>query len=240
MYEEYPALGTQLKKLKLGNYLEFGCGTGGFLKFVLDQNASFTTVTAIDINPKAVEQAKEYLTNYRVKFITQDVLPLPIESNQFSTITLSNTLHHLRDKDSVFKELKRLLHSEGQIIITEMVRNDLSEAEQTYCRFHALRAEVDRLNGTFHDTTYSSDEIVNLVMDKGLSIIKKQIIFNEKQVIIDSVEIQEMESSIDDLVQGERAKPGFEALNEKAEKIKESLRQFGMKRPRQLHLKTHK
>jgi len=238
MYDEYPGLGSQVKNLNLGDYLEFGCGGGGFLKYILEQNSSFKSVTAVDINPDSVKKAREELTGLDIRFIVQEKLPLDIESDHFSTITLSNTLHHLRDKDSVFGELKRLIKPRGQIIITEMVSNDLSEAEQTYCRFHALRAEVDQLNSTYHDTTYSSATIENLVLNSGLRIDKKHIILNEKQVIRDEGEVSRVELMLDDLVQGEIDRAEYEMLATKAESIKDNLRQFGISRPRQLYLET--
>ena len=238
MYKEYLSLARQIKSLKLGDYLEFGCGDGTFLKYVLDQNSSFKTVTAVDINPESVNKARETLTAIDIQFIIQEKLPLDIDNNQFSTITLSNTLHHLRDKTAVLVELKRLIKPNGQIIITEMISNDLSGAEQTYCRFHALRAEIDRLKGTFHDTTYTSDEIEQLVVAAGLRMNKRKILINDKTVVMDEDEISNMETIIDDLIQGEIERIEFEDLASKAEGIKENLRQFGIKRPRQIYLET--
>ena len=238
MYDEYPGLDSQIKKLNLGDYLEFGCGGGGFLKYVLGQNLSFETVTAVDIDPDSVEKARDELAGLDIRFIVQEKLPLDIEADHFATITLSNTLHHLRDKKAVLGELKRLIKPQGQIIITEMVSNDLSEAEQSYCRFHALRAEVEQLNGTYHDTTYTSSEIEDFVLNSGLRIDKKHMILNEKQVIRDEVEVSRVELILEDLVQGEIDRAEYEMLADKAESIKDNLRQFGIKRPRQLYLET--
>ena len=238
MYAEYTELARQLQNLTLGDYLEFGCGDGGFLQYVLDQNRSFKSITAVDINPDSVEKARKNLADYNIHFIVDGNIPLDLDANSFSSITLSNTLHHLQDKESVFAELRRLIKPHGQIIITEMVSNDLTRAEQTYCRFHALRAETDRLKGTYHDTTYSAGEVEKLVTRAGLSITKKQIILNEKLVVTDAEEVRKMETNIDDLVQGEKESPEIEALTNKAERIKAHLRAFGIKRPRQLYIET--
>lgn len=238
MYNEYHSLARQIQTLNLGDYLEFGCGGGGFLKFVIDQNDSFNTVTAVDINPESVKKAKANLVDYDIQYIVQEKLPLDIEPDQFSTITVSNTLHHLRDKGSVFAELKRLIKPDGQIIITEMISNDLSHAEQTYCDFHALRAETDRLHGVYHDTTYTSDAIIKMIEKAGLRIEKKEILLNDKTVEIVENEINEIVIIIDDLVHGERESPDVENLEKKAGQIKEHLRQFGIKRPRQMYLET--
>jgi len=238
MYDEYRSLARQIQMLDLGDYLEFGCGNGTFLKYVLDQNQSYQTLTAVDIKAEIVEEAKSKLAAYDIDYIIQENLPLDIDSHQFSTITLSNTLHHLRDKTAVLTELKRLIKPDGQIIITEMISNDLTEAEQTYCRFHALRAEIDRLKGSYHDITYTVTEIVNLVTGVGLKISMQKILLNEKKVVIDEEEISRMATIIDDLIQGVIESPDYKVLGIKAESIKENLRQHGIKRPRQLYLET--
>ncbi|NQT61721.1 MAG: class I SAM-dependent methyltransferase [Candidatus Marinimicrobia bacterium] len=238
MYNEYHSLASHIRELDLGEYLEFGCGDGGFLKYVLDLNESFKSVTAVDINTASVEKAKETLVDYDIQFITQEKLPLNIEPDRFSSITLSNTLHHLRDKKSVFEELKRLIKPDGQIIITEMISNELTEPEQTYCRFHALRAEVDRLHGIFHETTYTSFEIQEMVSGAGLRMDSKEILLNTKEVDPDNIESTEMEATINELTQSVSEKPEFLALEETARSIKAHLRQYGIKRPRQLYLET--
>ena len=238
MYNDYHSLARHIQELKLGDYLEFGCGDGGFLKHVLEQNESFKSVTAVDINLESVKQARTTLEAFNIHFLVQENLPLGLEANQFDTITLSNTLHHLRDKTAVLSELKRLIKRDGQIIITEMISNDLTEAEQTYCRFHALRAEVDRLHGVFHETTYTSNEILDMVSKADLRIGSNEILLNSKEAAPDKIEVAEMEAIIDDLIKAESKRPEFPALKETAVSIKAHLHQHGIKRPRQLYLVT--
>ncbi|MBT3253704.1 MAG: class I SAM-dependent methyltransferase [Candidatus Marinimicrobia bacterium] len=238
MYNEYHSLARHIQELDLGDYLEFGCGDGGFLKYVLDHNDSFNSVTGVDINPESVQTARKTLEAFNVDFIVHENLPLNLENNHFDTITLSNTLHHLKDKPAVLAELKRLIKSTGLIIITEMISNDLTETEQVYCDFHTLRAETDRLNGIHHETTFSATSIKKLVDENELQINKKEILLNDKIIDRDENEISEMEAIIDVLVKGEIERPEFEALASKAQGIKERLRRFGIKRPRQIYLET--
>lgn len=236
MYNEYNALTKRVKAINLGDYLEFGCGDGGFLKYVLDQNGSFTSISAVDINPEAVKKARTTLESFNIHFEIEENLPLDIQSNRFDTITLSNTLHHLEDKPSVLNELKRLIKKEGRIIILEMISNDLTEAEQTYCRFHALRAKVDRLHGVYHETTYASHEIVEMVLEAGLKIEFQEIILNSKESLPNKTEIAEMATTLDELIQAESERLGFLSLEAAARDIKAHLRKYGIKRPRQLYL----
>ncbi len=238
MYTEYPQLGELIQALDLGEYLEFGCGGGMFLRYVLDQNQSSTSITAVDINPQAIEQAKSELENHNIKFIVQEELPLNFEDHRFATITLSNTLHHLKDKGAVLAELKRLIHPEGKIIITEMVSNSLSSAESAYCRFHALRAEIDTLNGLFHDRTYTETEIKQIVKSVGFKIDFQTIVENDKTAGVDRDEIHSIEIIIDEMVEEQREKTEYHELVQTGESIKSMLNKYGIKRPRQLYLET--
>ena len=119
-----------------------------------------------------------------------------------------------------------------------MISNDLTEAEQTYCRFHSLRAEVDRLKGVFHETTYTSHEILEMVSDAGLGIVSKEILLNGKEGAPDKTEATEIEAIIDDMTRAESERPEFLALEESARDIKAHLQKYGIKRPRQLYLET--
>lgn len=238
MYNEYSLLAKQIQRLNLGNYLEFGCGNGGFLKYVLEMNDTFKSVTAVDINPITIEQAKEALIGQTISFIVQEALPLHLNDHQFDTITLSNTLHHLKDKPGVLAELKRLIKPGGKLVLTEMTSNDLDQAEQVYCRFHALRAKIDRLYGIYHETTLTASQIKELVIVNGLQVEKEQTILNDKIPRLSDSELSEVETTIDDLVLKELNRPEYPGLIEESAKIKALLRQVGIKRPRQLYMET--
>lgn len=236
MYDEYPSLSQKIKSLDLGYYLEFGCGEGAFLNFVLTENKSSRSVTAVDINADSIAKAKLALENHDIRFIEEASLPLDLDSGLFDTITLSNTIHHLKDVEGVLDELKRLVKPKGRIIITEMVSDGLSEAEKTYYRLHTLRADVDRLNGIHHEATYSSHQIEELVIRAKLLVVNSDILHNSKQAAAEEVEISEISAILDDLV-GEKAGQ-YPYLWHEAEEIKIMLRQHGIKRPRQIYLET--
>lgn len=238
MYEKYPELGKKISGLTLGAYLEFGCGGGQFLKYLLEQNQTSTSITAVDINAKAIEHAKSELENYNIEFILQETLPLELMDQQFSTITLTNTLHHLQNKPGVLAELKRLIQPDGRIIITEMISDQLTEPEHVYCLFHGLRASVDRLNGVYHDYTYTESEIRNKVMDAGCKIVDHAIVVNSKVVERDTAEIERIELLLDEMIEKEKERPEYTSLTKQVEKIKALLNTHGIKRPRQLYLET--
>lgn len=236
MYNEYPILAQKLQALHLRDYLEFGCGGGGFLEFILKQNATWTSIIAVDINAESVKKARSLLEGFAIKFIVTEILPLDLDSRSFDTITLSNTIHHLKDKESVFSELKRLLRPGGQVIITEMVDDDLSKAEEAYYRFHSLRAAVDTLKGIYHESTYPAAWIQNLLVEAGLTIRHHDRINNSKVAVPLQEEIIEIETILDDTIRD--WKDEHPDLIIEADHIKSMIREYGIKRPPQVYIEA--
>ena len=236
MYDEYPQLGQKLAAITLGDYLEFGCGGGGFLKYVLSINASFTSLTAVDINPNSVDAARSELAGQQIQFIVQEHLPLPLPDHEISTITLSNTLHHLRDKGAVLHEIKRLLKPRGKLVVTEMVSDGLTPAEVTYFTFHALRAELDQLKKVYHDATYTAEQIKIYLADAGMHVMDSTIIPNDKADLRNAQEEDNFMDAADSLLHEGVDLMDPAKMKQKVNEVKSLLQKHGLQRPRQLYL----
>ena len=92
--------------------LDAGCGTGGMAKKL----KKFGNVTAIDINPVALEYAKKKKLD---KLIRATVERLPFSGNQFDIIVCLDVLYHQKVKSdfSALKELYRVLKPGGLFIL---------------------------------------------------------------------------------------------------------------------------
>jgi len=64
------------------------------------------------------------------------------------------------------------------------------------------------------------------------------MLFDEKIGGVDEAEIQSVTTTLDELIANEKMKAGFEELKQKAQRVKASLQQFGIKRPRQIYLEV--
>ncbi|MDR1666657.1 MAG: class I SAM-dependent methyltransferase [Bacteroidales bacterium] len=84
--------------------LEIGCGTGTFTeKVYLSTNAN---ITAIDVSPALLEQARIKLPN--VKFLIENAMSLSAENDTFDVVYGSSVLHHL-DMPAALSEFYRVL-----------------------------------------------------------------------------------------------------------------------------------
>ncbi len=114
-------------KYARGNCLDVGCGDGYFLMEVAKKYPDNTFI-GVDEDPVAIQLAKKRETK-NLKFIQGDIANAKIEL-KFDTIILSHVLEHLIDPANVLLRMKKLLKSDGQLLI--MLPNSsgfLNEAE---------------------------------------------------------------------------------------------------------------
>jgi SAM-dependent methyltransferase len=95
--------------------LELGCGTGYFTRELAKLNIH---ITAIDISPDLIEEARKEVTYGRVDFQIQNAYQMTYENDLFDAVVGSSVLHHLEIEKAVY-EIYRVLKPGGQIAFTE-------------------------------------------------------------------------------------------------------------------------
>lgn len=101
------------------NVLEFGCGTGNFLEFLLAQNIS--SYVGIDISEKMVDRAKEkslkFNSSENISFYTivaEDFIKeMKVKKKKFDVIFSFSFLHHLFDLESFLRSIEDVLAPDG-------------------------------------------------------------------------------------------------------------------------------
>jgi SAM-dependent methyltransferase len=100
------------------NVLEFGCGVGSYVFFLVRRGA---TVTGIDLSKVAIKQVKEQTQRERLENIRLSVMDaeaLGFGNDTFDVICGSGILHHL-DLSKACSELTRTLTSDGTAVFLE-------------------------------------------------------------------------------------------------------------------------
>ena len=96
--------------------LDFGCGTGNFttlLRQCLPEEAG--QVCGIDPSEGMLARAKAKSQNIDFRIGSGD--SIPFENGSFDLIYMTDVIHHIRDLDRLFAELKRVLRPFGRICI---------------------------------------------------------------------------------------------------------------------------
>lgn len=104
---------TIAKNSKNKKILDIGCGTGAFAH-LFDKDNYF----GVDILPEYIEHAKK---SCKGNFQIMDAADLKFPNEHFDRVLIMAVLHHLNDEsaDKVIEEAKRVLKSNGQILIME-------------------------------------------------------------------------------------------------------------------------
>ena len=150
--------------------LDVGCGTGTFEGILLlYKNKSDMNITGIDGSPKCIEVAKSKQIPNAV-FLCGDAESLPFRDNSFDCCLLIEVIEHISDKEGTVKELKRVLRTDGTLIITTPNKEDV------VLRLHnllmTLTMKITRQRIIHKDEYLSTKELLALVGGAGLNVTK--------------------------------------------------------------------
>lgn len=164
-------LDQKLKAYSAGVVLDVGTGRGNFIPVITQCFKDYTEITGIDMNDNQLKVAAESCKNKRAKFINMDASNMEFADNSFDTVCISNTLHHLPDRDSVLNEMKRVLKPEGLFIVSEMFCDNQTDKQMSHVHIHHINGEIDTLLGVYHDKTFKRQEIIDIMDRIGLNIV---------------------------------------------------------------------
>jgi len=103
-------------RLEPGNkVLELGCGTGYFTRELVDTGAE---ITAIDISPELLEEARREISTGNVEFKIDNAYIMSFAEATFDHVIGSSVLHHLEIRPAL-SEMFRVLKPGGSIAFTE-------------------------------------------------------------------------------------------------------------------------
>jgi ubiquinone/menaquinone biosynthesis C-methylase UbiE len=104
----------------IDSLLDIGCGTGYDLFEIGKKVDDNTTLIGLDIMEESIEKAKEKADhNSKFCFKSHDVSKgIPFEKESFDVVFSNNMLECIKDKDSLIKEIHRVLKQNGQVVCT--------------------------------------------------------------------------------------------------------------------------
>lgn len=102
--------------------LEVGCGFGRNIKFLIEKGINPGIITGVDLSPKILAKAKEYIKNNKVKLMEGDVKNLPFQDRNFDLTLVHGVFMHVKP-DDVEKAVKE---------VAKVTKKDLIVVEQNY------------------------------------------------------------------------------------------------------------
>lgn len=159
---EERALRPMLPDLRCKDALDIGCGTGRWLRTLLDHGAR--SVMGVDSSAEMILRAaaKPLLRN---GLIRADCLALPLRAQVADVIVCSFTVAHVRDTRALASELVRVARPCADVFVTDM--HPKAQARGWRCAFrHAARTVEIR---TF---AHSLEDIRRSFECEGLKLVK--------------------------------------------------------------------
>lgn len=120
---------------RLGVCGEFCCGTGeafALFESVIDAGVG------IDVSSSMLAKARQAFKDNRFTFVQGDATRLPLDDNLFDTVVMLGGIHHVPDRDALFRQIYRVLKPGGVFIFREPVSD--------FWLWKALRALIYRLS----------------------------------------------------------------------------------------------
>jgi ubiquinone/menaquinone biosynthesis C-methylase UbiE len=222
-----------------GDVLDVGTQKGDFIKALMKLLKEYKTFTGIDISEDNLKAARKRFKDDPVELLLMNAESMTFPDNQFDTVCISYSIHHLKKIDRVLSEMYRVLKPSGYFIVQEMYRDgEQSKAQQVDTLVHHFDAKVDSLLGIPHFKTLTRQRLRKHVRKLGLRDVKTfdstwsvNCLFcsdahdceNPKRAEhIDSIIKQ-----IDDTLSKVRQHPSYVKLREEGESIKERVRAEG-------------
>ena len=108
--------------------LDIGCGTGTFLASCLATGLDIEA-TGLDLSFSMIHKAKSKADSIEaskaaISFMVGDAEQLPFENGYFDMVSCSNSFHHYPDQPQAVGEMRRVLKSDGELIIVDGHRDD--------------------------------------------------------------------------------------------------------------------
>jgi ubiquinone/menaquinone biosynthesis C-methylase UbiE len=111
-YVEVPAMINMLGNLKNKKVLDWGCGSGLYIKRLKNK---CKTIKGFDISPEMVKIANNLNPKIDIRVGSGTKIPF---NEKFDVVFASLAIHYLKDLDKPFKEIKRVLNKGGIFIFS--------------------------------------------------------------------------------------------------------------------------
>ncbi len=217
-----------LGNISAGKVLDVATGGGTFIHFLLDGLQDWQEITGIDTSERAEAAFKEAFKDHKnIRFMKMDAVKMEFADNSFDTVCISNSLHHMPDLPTTFKEMKRVLKPGGIFIVFEMFRDGQTETQMTHVYLHDWWGATDSAEGVFHHQSFTRQEILDLVADLGLVDLQAQDFLDLSGDPRDPANLEQLGPVIDRYKERAARLPQAKSLIEQGEVLRTRVKEIG-------------
>jgi ABC-2 type transport system ATP-binding protein len=159
---------------RLGNVVEFGCGTG-FYTEALAQKAH--SVVATDLSPGMLALAKDRIKAANVTFQVADCQRTSLPDATFDTAFISLVIH-FTEPDKALAEVHRILKPGGTLIIANLDPGALSGLDRLRCLirilYHGLTGYRAKPPKGFGKNVMTERQLCDLLSQSGFEVVSTE------------------------------------------------------------------
>ncbi|QLY39942.1 class I SAM-dependent methyltransferase [Hujiaoplasma nucleasis] len=221
-------LKSYLSQYENPRILDIGTGKGDFIAMIDYVYQDYSEIIGIDIVDYLLEMDESaFENNPKIKWMDLDVLETTFPKNSFDIISLSNTLHHIKDIKSMFNQMVEMLKPGGIIILSELISsNDLSEKQISHQLLHSFAAKIDHELNKVHSQIFSKENVMQAI--EMYSPLPVDAIWElETKSFDEEITLEDLYRLVDGLLKNVKDSPKFEQYKEEAIAIKDYLQENG-------------
>lgn len=185
-------LPTQFARINAGNVvIDLGSGAGNDAFIARHEVGETGKVIGIDFTPAMIDKARinaEKLGYQNVEFRQGDIENMPVSANTADVVVSNCVLNLVPDKNSVFKEIQRVLKTGGHFCISDIVlQGNLPPAIQ-----HAAEMYAGCVSGAIQKQVY-----LDLIKENGfqnITVQKEKLITVPDDILAEYLSREEIES----------------------------------------------
>lgn len=129
--------------------LDAACGEG-YGSNLLAQFA--TSVVGVDVSPKAIEHATKNYQKDNLEYVTSNVLKMDFPDNSFDLVVSFETLEHLVEHNELMGEFKRVLKSDGVLLISTPDKKEYSDKHNFDNEYHCKELYQHEFDGLINQS----------------------------------------------------------------------------------------
>lgn len=208
--------------------LDIGSGKGDFVALIDHFYQNYSEIIGIDIVDYLLEMDKSaFENNPKIKWMDIDVLDTNFPKNSFDIISLSNTLHHIKDIKGIFDRMIELLKPNGMMIVNELIStNDLSNKQLSHQLLHSFAAKIDHDINKIHSQIFTQENILESIKKYSpIPIVDYWQL--ETKPFDEKVSMDDLNRLIDGLLNHVKNSPKYDLYKEEAVEIKKYLEENG-------------
>ena len=162
--------------------LEIGCGNGTGTKLI-KKYFSAQNITGVDLDEKMIEIAQKRNKDTTITFKVMDASKLDFPDQQFDAVFDFGIIHHIPNWKDCIKELKRVLKTNGELILEDLSIESFSKdigklwrllSDHPYQYMYTRKQFIDFLNENgFEIKHYKESNPLGFIRHFSLNAIRK-------------------------------------------------------------------